>query len=71
MTNDEFEPRNEIPQLLTVSDLTDRLKVTRMTIHNRVQTGKFPAPVRIGRSVRWRADEISAWLESESEKRVK
>lgn len=35
-----------------------------------VQAGKFPKPIRIGTSPRWRRSDLLAWLESQAEEVV-
>ncbi len=50
------------PKLLTVRSLAKCLAVSVRTAHRMNREGLIPAPLRIGRSVRWREDEISAWL---------
>lgn len=46
------------------NDMTMKLKlgVSRSMVHKLNAAGKLPAPVRLGRCLRWRADEITAWL---------
>jgi len=34
------------------------------TLHRKVRTGDFPAPVHIGRSSRWVGSEVDAWVAS-------
>ncbi|RCN55826.1 helix-turn-helix transcriptional regulator [Acidiferrobacter thiooxydans] len=29
-----------------------------------VAAGEFPAPIRIGRLIRWREEEVAAWVQS-------
>ena len=39
--------------------------MSRSSIYRLMQDGEFPRPVRIGPSaVRWRASDITAWVES-------
>ena len=39
--------------------------MSRSTIYKMMQNGEFPRPVRIGpAAVRWRASDITAWVES-------
>ena len=42
--------------------LASKLRVSRSMVHKLNSAGKLPAPVRLGRCLRWRADEINAWL---------
>ena len=39
--------------------------LSRSSIYRLMQEGEFPKPVRVGpTAVRWRASDITAWLES-------
>ena len=41
------------------------LGISRSSIYRLMQEGRFPRPVRIGpAAVRWRASDITAWVES-------
>lgn len=50
--------------LLTVKDLSERLRISTRQCWKLLSSGRLPAPVRLGRSVRWRRDELLAWLEA-------
>ena len=56
---------------MTTRRLLDRHEVERMvrmsrsTLYEAMAAGEFPRPIRVGkRSVRWKEDEVLAWLES-------
>lgn len=50
--------------LIRRSELEDRLQLSRSEIYRRLDDDlEFPQPVRIGRSVRWRSDEVAAYIE--------
>jgi len=51
------------PELLTVKDLAAWLSMGQRTIWSHADSGKIPAPCRIGGSVRWRRAVIEEWLE--------
>ena len=53
---------NAEPLLLSAADLSRELGISARTIRRLDLEGKIPAPVRIGRAVRWRRDEIVEWL---------
>ena len=48
--------------LLSVREVAHMLNLGERTIWKINSTGDFPAPVRIGRAVRWDRREIEAWL---------
>ena len=52
------------PKLLTVSALAGSLSVSVRQAHRMNKAGLIPAPLLLGGCVRWREDEISAWLKS-------
>lgn len=49
--------------LLTVSELSEYLCVKEKTLYAKVEAGEIPH-YRIGRLIRFRLDEIEAWLET-------
>jgi len=52
---------NEL-EMLTVKDVAETLKMGERTIWRLVSSGRFPPPVRIGASARWRKSRIQQWL---------
>jgi prophage regulatory protein len=52
------------PLLLSARDLAALLRLGLRTIRSMDAAGKLPAPVRVGGSVRWRLDELRAWLDA-------
>ena len=40
------------------------LSISKRHVHALNASGRLPRPIRLGRSVRWRADEIRAWLDA-------
>ncbi len=51
-----------LPELLTIRELAKVLKLSPRSIWRLVKNHQLPAPVRIGGSIRWRADDISLWI---------
>lgn len=53
---------------LTLKRLPAVLEATglsRSALNRAVKSGAFPQPVKLGeRSIAWRSDEVSAWIES-------
>jgi len=56
--------RDLSPLLLSARDLAAMLRLGLRTIRAMDAAGKLPAPVRIGSCVRWRSEEIRAWLDA-------
>jgi predicted DNA-binding transcriptional regulator AlpA len=49
--------------LLSAQDVCDRLRIGLSHLHAMKRCGKFPLqPIRLGRAVRFRADELAAWI---------
>ena len=50
--------------LLTIREVCARVGVSRTTIYARMNERQFPAPIKTGtKSVRWRSDEIDAYID--------
>lgn len=50
------------PMLATVADIARMTRMSTRTLWRLVSAEEMPEPLRIGRSVRWRVDEIKAWI---------
>lgn len=50
------------PRLLTVADLATRLSLSERQLRRHLSTGKTPAPIRVGRLIRFRPEDIDAWI---------
>ena len=54
-----------IDRLLRRRQIEEITGLSRSSIYRLMQTGDFPRPIRVGpAAVRWKASEITAWLES-------
>ena len=51
-------------ELLTVTGLAAQLKVSVRQVWKMNSSGGVPSPIKLGRSVRWRAAEIARWLDA-------
>ncbi len=49
---------------LSAEELAERLGVSLRHIRQMDSTQLLPKPIRLGRSVRWSVDEISAWMKA-------
>lgn len=54
-------PAGEV--LLTVRQLAIMLQISPQTLARMRRAGRLPAPVRRGRAVRWRLDDVTRWLD--------
>jgi excisionase family DNA binding protein len=49
-------------RLVAVGEVARRLSISIRQTWKLVAAGKLPAPIRLGRSVRWRAAELDSWI---------
>jgi prophage regulatory protein len=49
-------------ELLTAAESADMAGVAKRSWWRYVSSGKAPAPVRLGGSVRWRRSELAEWI---------
>ena len=54
------------PELLTVQELAQVLKVSTRTVESMIRLNRAPPFIRIGRARRWRSEDIEAWLSAEA-----
>jgi excisionase family DNA binding protein len=52
-----------IPRLLTQTEVCERLGVSRVALWSWRSAGQFPAPIVLGRRLRWPEHEVAAFLE--------
>ena len=52
-----------LDRLMTRSEVEDLTGLSRSTVYKQMRSGGFPLPVKIGRAVRWRHDEIATWID--------
>ncbi|RJP30925.1 MAG: DNA-binding protein [Phycisphaerales bacterium] len=50
------------PLLLTAADVAKLLRLSRRSVLKLRSRGAIPEPVRLGRSVRWRREELARWI---------
>jgi len=56
----------QTPILLTVKGAGEVTGASRSFIYQEVAAGRFPRPIKLGRSTRWIAAEIHAWIEAKA-----
>jgi len=49
--------------LLTLPTVAELIGCKPDTVRKWVATGRFPVPIRLGRSVRWRAKTVNDWMQ--------
>lgn len=58
----EPEPDRPRPTFLRMTDLVDRIGLSRGNIYKRMSEGTFPASVKLGaRTAAWRLEDIEDW----------
>ena len=57
------QPRTAMDNLLTITDVMNRVNLSRSMIYQLLKHDNFPKPKKIGRSVRWSSKQIDEWIE--------
>ena len=50
-------------QLLTLKEVVEIVGFKKSTIYKFIQKNKFPSPLKIGKSSRWKLSDIRKWIE--------
>jgi prophage regulatory protein len=62
--NDNVDPLSRGATLLRLPDVMLATSMGSSTIYRKIASDQFPRPLRLGPgSVRWKASEVSAWIE--------
>jgi excisionase family DNA binding protein len=59
-----LRPLSESDEYVTYPQVAQRLGVCTLTVRKWVETGKFPKPIKLGRSVRWNWRAVQEFLNS-------
>ena len=59
---------NPTEPLWTLQDVADACQVSRTTVKRWRRRPDFPAPVKLGSTVRWQADDVRRWAEAQQER---
>lgn len=51
-------------RLLRDGELARVMNISKSLVHKRNRMGLLPMPIRIGRVLRWDANEIQAWIDA-------
>lgn len=49
---------------LTIKEIQQRFAISRTHIHRLIKAKRFPAPLKLGRSSRWKSIDIEQWADS-------
>ncbi len=63
-TPDFGKTATEQPLLLTAEETAEFLGISVRHVYKLHSSGRIPLPVRLGRSVRWRREELIAWIDA-------
>lgn len=57
-------------KLLKITEVQERVNLTRSHIYRLMATGDFPQPLKFGRASRWRSDELDTWVTADHPRRT-
>ena len=63
-TGSESKKQEAEPVLLAVGHVASMLSCSERSVWRLSDEGKMPAPVRIGRLVRWSRDKLNEWIDA-------
>jgi len=49
--------------LMSAGQVAEMLNISTRTLWRLKSAGKLPAPIRIGKCVRWRREDLNTWIE--------
>jgi predicted DNA-binding transcriptional regulator AlpA len=61
---DQLQCEKNAPRLITAEVLASWMQISKRTLQRYLLTGKVLRPMRIGRGLRWRVDEVRKWIDS-------
>jgi excisionase family DNA binding protein len=59
-------PASSPPAVMTIEELAEYLRIPVRTAYYWRQSGDGPTPYRVGRFLRYRRDEVEAWLTAQA-----
>lgn len=59
----------KVDVLLRLAEVSRRVGLNKTALYERIASGGFPAPVKIGPCSRWVESEIQAWIDGLKEQR--
>lgn len=49
--------------LINSDQLAEMLGISRKSLYHALDVGQLPSPIKIGNRLRWRIEDIEAWLD--------
>lgn len=49
--------------LINSDQLAEMLGISRKSLYHALDAGQLPSPIKIGNRLRWRIEDIEAWLD--------
>ncbi len=56
----------EVDRLLAIAEVSKSLGLSQSQVYALVRERDFPAPIRLGRSSRWRTSTVNAWIDAKA-----
>jgi excisionase family DNA binding protein len=66
----QAEAISPFPALMTAAEVAAALNSSERNVRRLNSAGHLPRPIKIGRLVRWRPDELRAWIDAGSPDRA-
>lgn len=63
MTSSTISTNATEPLLLPVERVAELLGISKRTVWRKLSAGEIVEPLRIGKSVRWRRQDVESWVE--------
>lgn len=62
MQSDPTTSTTREPLLITAAELADMMRISLRSLWRMRNSGHLPQPIRLGGVVRWRTNEVEAWI---------
>lgn len=59
-----FSSESIAPRMINVREVAAILSISTRSVWRLVAAGELPQPIRFGRNVRWRLEDVEAWIEA-------
>ncbi len=65
IVHSQDNPPPQHDRFLKIAVVLDRVGIAKSTLYLYISQGRFPAPIKIGRSSYWSEITINAWMEAQ------